>query len=33
MPEYVKKAKDSLLISMENVLTGAIGHFIPNYEK
>ncbi|MEM3507365.1 MAG: pyruvate formate lyase family protein, partial [Candidatus Bathyarchaeia archaeon] len=33
MPEYVKKAKDALLISMENVLTGAIGHFIPNYEK
>jgi formate C-acetyltransferase len=33
MPDEVKKARDAMLISLENSLTGAIGHYVPNYER
>ncbi|SFR00858.1 glycyl radical protein [Desulfoscipio geothermicus] len=33
MPEEVKAAREAKLIAFENMLTGGIGHYLPNYEK
>lgn len=33
MPNNVKRARSAMLISMENSLTGAVGHYVPSYEK
>ena len=32
-PEESKEANDAGLFSYENMLTGGVGHFVPNYEK